>query len=332
MKKNKNVTIGQIIRRIRSNEISNVYSLFGGDPFLEDFFISEIVQVFKGISFKKIHFSLDQDSIDTLYMELSSISLFEDRKIIVVRELKKLRSVNDRKEIFSYLKNPNKNIILILINENFDLKNTFLTKIKDSTQFLDFRPPFENEMKKWIIYILKVRKINIDEALIDNYIQLYGDSIAHVINEVEKKFLQFGSVEKINKIKLDENNLDRTFHVWNLQDSLGSKRLDLALNILESLINNGNKITILIMSLFSMYQQLLWYKMGRRSSSSIGYTGINKIITNKIKQYNNLYTEIELKEVLQELRSLDVLSKSSSINMSILFQLMIVKICKGYYV
>ena len=117
-----------------------------------------------------------------------------------------------------------------------------------------------------------------------------------------------------------------------MQDSLGSKRLDLALNILESLINNGNKITILIMSLFSMYQQLLWYKMCRRSSSSIGYTGINKIITNKIKQYNNLYTEIELKEVLQELRSLDVLSKSSSINMSILFQLMIVKICKGYYV
>ena len=39
--KNK-ASIGQIIRRIRAQEFSPVYALYGGDSFLEDYFIQEL--------------------------------------------------------------------------------------------------------------------------------------------------------------------------------------------------------------------------------------------------------------------------------------------------
>ena len=42
MPKNKKITTGQVIRRIRAGEIAPVYTLCGGDPFLEDYFISEL--------------------------------------------------------------------------------------------------------------------------------------------------------------------------------------------------------------------------------------------------------------------------------------------------
>ncbi|SVD12508.1 uncharacterized protein METZ01_LOCUS365362, partial [marine metagenome] len=35
----KNVSIGQIIRRLRAREIAPVYALYGGDSFLEDYFM-----------------------------------------------------------------------------------------------------------------------------------------------------------------------------------------------------------------------------------------------------------------------------------------------------
>ena len=85
----KQPSIGQIIRRIRSNEISLKYSLFGGESFLEDYFIFELSKKFLSQNQKIIYFSMDQDSDEKLFRELSAISLFEDKRVIVVREIKK---------------------------------------------------------------------------------------------------------------------------------------------------------------------------------------------------------------------------------------------------
>ena len=73
MPKNKNITTGQAIRRIRAGEIAPVYTLCGGDPFLEDYFISELKTSFLREAGSKLHFSLDQDSPDLLFGEISSI-------------------------------------------------------------------------------------------------------------------------------------------------------------------------------------------------------------------------------------------------------------------
>ena len=105
---------------------------------------------------------------------------FKEKKIIIVREIKKLKSEKARNELYHYIKNPNYNIVLILISDMYDMKNTFLKKISTLSQLMDFRPPFENEMKQWISYVLQYKKIKVKAAILEEYIQLYGDSIAHV--------------------------------------------------------------------------------------------------------------------------------------------------------
>ena len=57
-----NASVGQIIRRIRAQEIAPVYALYGGDSFLEDYFIQELSKSLLENNGTKIHFSLDQDS------------------------------------------------------------------------------------------------------------------------------------------------------------------------------------------------------------------------------------------------------------------------------
>ena len=68
------------------------------------------------------------------------------------------------------------------------------------------------------------------------------------------------------------------------------------------------------------------------NNEPIGYTGINKIITSRLDQYEQLYTHSEVEDVLQELRKLDVLSKSTSLKDVSLLDPLIIKICKGEYV
>ena len=93
---------------------------------MEDYFISELRTSFIREAGSKLHFSLDQDSPDLLLGELSSISLFEEKRIIIVREIKKLKSEVLRKELLQYLKSPNINTVLVLISEEYDMKNSFL--------------------------------------------------------------------------------------------------------------------------------------------------------------------------------------------------------------
>ena len=44
---------------------------------------------------------------------------FSERQLLVVRQIKKL-SQNGRKELAEYLKNPNRDICLVLISEEYD--------------------------------------------------------------------------------------------------------------------------------------------------------------------------------------------------------------------
>ena len=202
MGRNKNASVGQIIRRIHSREIAPVYALYGGDPFLEDYFISELSQIFLENNGEKTYFSLDQDSEEKFFGELSSISMFEEKRIIIVREIKKLKSKWGRQELIQYIQFPNPTIVLLIISDEYDLRKSFLNKIADHSELLDLRTPFKQEMQKWVHYIVNSRKIRINEKAIMHYIRIYGDSTAHVINEIEKTFLMLGD-EEINEENME---------------------------------------------------------------------------------------------------------------------------------
>ena len=137
MAKKKNVSVGQIIRRIRSREIAPVYALYGGESFLEDYFLAELSKNFLDGNGQRIHFSLDQDSEEQLFRELSAISMFEEKRIIIIREIKKLRSKQGRQELIQYIQSPNPLIILVIISSEFDLRNSFLENIAKNSELLD---------------------------------------------------------------------------------------------------------------------------------------------------------------------------------------------------
>ena len=142
-------SIGQLIKRIHSNEIAPAYSLFGNESFLQDFFIHELATYFLGDSGTKKHISLDDDQQDQVLADLSAFSLFSERELLVVRQIRKL-SVTARKELVDYLKNPNGDTCLVLIAEDYDDRNSLQKLLKTHTLFVDVRVPFPSKMKNWI--------------------------------------------------------------------------------------------------------------------------------------------------------------------------------------
>ena len=75
---------------------------------------------------------------------------------------------------------------LLVISDEYDLRNSFLDNITKHSVLLDLRTPFKEKMQEWVRYVVKSRNIEITDEALAHYIRIYGDSTAHVINEIEK--------------------------------------------------------------------------------------------------------------------------------------------------
>ena len=313
------ISLKHTINRINSNEIDPVYSLFGNEAFLQHFFIDYISSKFLTENQSIAYMNLDDDKESLLLSELSSYSLFADKRIIVVRRIRKL-SKNGKKELFDYIKFPNNNYCLILISETYDFKSALQKDLEKNTISIDVRVPFENKIKEWVIYYIKTKKYNINQEMVNDLVDKYGDSISHVINEIENLHL-FG-VEKSGYFQ-DSN---KTYFLWQLQDAIGKKEAHKSLNIAKSLLNNGISLVQIISNLSNLFSQLL-YK--GNNHEKFKYTGLNKIITKNLNYYGKRYSFSEIKNAILVLRNYDVIYKSSSTKDAILLDMIIVKICKG---
>ena len=312
------ISLKHTINRINSNEIGPIYSLFGSEAFLQKFFIDHISAKFLDKNQSIIYINLDDDKESLLLSELSSYSLFNEKKILIVRRIKKL-SKNGKNELFDYIKSPNTNYCLILISETYDFKNSFQKELEKVSTIIDVRVPFENKIKEWIIYYIKTKKYNFDSIIINDLIDKYGDSISHVINEIENLHL-FGTDDRYYQ------KSDKTYFLWQLQDSIGNRDVSKSLVIANSLLNNGISLIQIITNLSNLFFQLL-YKQKKRES--FPYTGLNKIITKNLNYYNKKYSFSEIKSAIIVLRNYDIIYKSSSVKDLILLNIIIAKICQG---
>ena len=313
------VNFKHIINRIDSNELDSTYSLFGNEAFLQNFFIDSITSKFINNNGSVIYINLDDDKESTLLSELSSYSLFNEKKLIIVRRIKKL-SKNGKKELSDYIESPNKDYCLILISETHDFKNAFQKQLEKTSTSIDIRVPFDNKIKEWAIYYVKTKKYNINAEIINDLVDKYGDSISHVVNEIENLHL-FGS----DSPEYYRQN-EKIYPLWKLQDVVGKKDISNSLNIGKSLLTNGISLVQIITGLSNLFFELL-YKNNK--SNKFRYTGLNKIITRNLSYYNKQYSLKEIEEAILVLRNYDIMFKSSSIKDSTILNIIIAKICTG---
>ena len=312
------VNFKHIMNRINSNEIDSTYSLFGNEAFLQKFFIDSVSLKFLNKEESVTYINLDDDKESLLLSELSSYSLFNQKKLIIVRRIKKI-SNNGRKELADYIKSPNTDYCLILISENHDFRNSLQKELEKISTSIDVRVPFDNKIREWVTYYIKNKKYDINSETISDLVDKYGDSISHVINEIENLHL-FGLNDSEYYKKLE-----KTYSLWQLQDAVGKKDISNSLTIGNSLLINGISLVQIVTNLSNVFFQLLYAD----NSNKFRYTGLNKIIMNNLKLYNKKYTLQEIENAIIVLRNYDIIFKSSSIKDSTILNIVVTKICSG---
>ena len=317
-------SVGKAIREVKK-KVDNVYFLSGDDYFLQNFFIKSLKKICND-DYELSYLNFEEESDRNIFFqEISSISLFSNKNILVIRNMAKISKIN-KDEILKYLINPNDDNIIIFVSDDFYSKNNFFKSVSSKSKMIDTRTPFPNKIKEWVRYYLNTNKISIDQSILDDIISSNNDEITTILNEIEKLYL----VNECSQISYDENQHisinQRNIRPWHLIDSIGKKNNTLSIKNFEYLQYGGYQTVPLIIIFYNFFNNMLMYKNNNHNIYSI-----NKIISNNMTQYSNKYTDNEIINILVDLKNIDILIKSSTLNHNNLISNFIIKICQGYY-
>jgi len=319
-------SVGKAIREINKNGIKPAYFLRGDDFYLQKFFTSYLNKKFdNSVKVKYIDLS-DSNDVDLFLNDLNSMSLFTCKNIFSIRNFSRLSSDN-KKYLIKYFDKPNDDMLLLFVLDDYALKNKFSKDVHENCVQVDTNTPFfASKIKDWTKYYMQLNNIKLDYHVIDDLVSSYGDNIANVVNEVEKLFL----ITNKRDIKLDDYSStykNRNLKNWHLMNALGNKDLDQSIYIFDTLIINGISLVPIVSNLYAFYFALLnsFYKQ------KVNDYRLNKTIQTKIPSFQNRYNIIEISNIIIELRNIDVLIKSTSLDSKLLFHPFIIKTCKGYY-
>jgi len=313
------ISLGQAIKKIRQKDFSNSYFLYGNDIFMQDFFIKQFQSI--NSNFESYLYYIGYDQPETIFNELSNISLFGSNKIIIIKNINRF-TPKAKKELIEHLAKSDINHHIILVKNNYDSRNKFVDSIIKNTTAIDVRTPFENQMAEWIKYFSKLEKIDIDMMEIKNYIDSYGSNIANVMNYIRIDFLSKS---------YSKTSSNRTYNLWNFQDSIAKKQISKSLDIYESITTNGNSLNLILIYLFNLYYSIYMHSYYNNDSSLNYNFTINKIIQSRIGMYSKKYSQNEIESIISEINTIDFLSKNQSINISNRILCLISNICTGYY-
>lgn len=116
--------------------------------------IEEIKKSFNYEDFDESSYDLEDDGIYSLIDEISTISLFDNRKFIVIKKAEKIAGVSDGafNELLKYMNDTNsENVLIFTFYSTFDYNNSNYQKLRKYTSNIDIKlknMPFDEYIDK----------------------------------------------------------------------------------------------------------------------------------------------------------------------------------------
>ena len=120
----------QAINNIDNGIIDPIYTLKGNDYYLQNLFLKKLSSTyFKNRIINRMLLLPDDMTGKEIVDSITNIDLFSSKKIFVLREPQKLKGKHSA-ELLNVFKNPNEEQIIVVINDDWLSKSTFLKKLR----------------------------------------------------------------------------------------------------------------------------------------------------------------------------------------------------------
>lgn len=339
------MTIENLEKDLKSNNLKSLYLLYGEELFLIEANLKKIKNLFgelvKGINY----INIDETNINGLIQDIETPAFGYEKKLIIAKNTGLFKKEGKKKNIEisklkdnieSYIKENintiNKTIVLVFIEEEADSKQNLVATIEKlgGVCKFDFQKPIQIE--KRIKAICNGYKIQIDDNTLRYFVENCGTNMQDLINEIRKLIEYVGENGKIQKEDIDILSIKKLESViFELTDNLGKRQIANALQVLTNLIYAKEPLQKILITLYNHFKKLYLVKLALKNNKDIANSlnlKPNQIfLVNKYKAQASYFKEKELRDILQNLIDLDYNYKSGLIDLQVGLEAILCRYC-----
>tara|TARA_X000001036_G_scaffold294508_1_gene273679 strand:+ start:1645 stop:2631 length:987 start_codon:yes stop_codon:yes gene_type:complete len=312
---------GEVLRSVKNGNIDSIYFFLGDDYYLQNLLIREISKmIFNKIDENKTFLSPDDMKSEEIIDRITQSDLFSTKKFLILRNPGNLKN-KARSDFISYCKNPTLSNYLIIIEDDFSDRKSITKELKKINNTVSVQTPFPNEIRKWTKFMLSEKNISYKDNVLDTIIEVAGDSLFHIENEIEKISLNINDGEEITKESIDQlSGWKMQYKRWQFFQILGKRDLDKSLVLGLSLLNQGNTMISLMYPLTAFFQELFYIKNNSGTfANKNSYIPLPPSVIKELPQIANRFNKEEIEYALAILGKIDQRLKTTSLSDEALF-------------
>ena len=305
-----------------------IYLILGTEQFLIE---QEIKTIIKKNKIEKLNISkynLEENNINELIEEANTISLFQERKLIIVENINVFLSKQNEKTVKvleDFIENISEDTVLVIQTEKLDERKKLTKYLRKTAEVKECNKNknISNTVKKMF------DDYKIEYKNIDLLIKLVGNDLSILYQEAEKlktyKQDKIITEQDIIDLASPNNNTD----IFELINYIVKKDKENALEIYSSLLKQNEEPIKIIVTLANQFRLIFQakelYKKGNREDTISEILGIHpyriKLALEKSKNFSNKI----LLEYLLKLAELDKNIKLGKINKNLAIELFILE-------
>ncbi len=320
-----NTSHEDLLREIRGGKVAPVYFLMGD----EEYFIDLLTGVMEKEllpeeqkAFNQLVFYGKDSTLKMIVEAAMRHPMMSDRQVIIVREAQDLsyKEVDDpHHPLRSYLQHPNPATVLVFAYKHGhpDKRSSFYKllqasphcRLYESTRIRDYQMP------QWITEHLEKRGIGIDMKAATLLTEYAGDSIAHVMNELEKLLLTLPEGEKnITAAHIEKySGYSKDFNIFELQNALIAGDVVKAQRIARFFCNDPkhHPLQMTVAFLYGFFLKVMLYHVHRQlpRKELASRLGVREYFLRDYAQAAKRYSFSKLRGIIAALRKTDARSK-----------------------
>ena len=328
-------------KQISSNELKNIYFLYGDEPFLIETKVKAIKKKLIDPSFADFNFALyngkDNDVTDVL-TNAAAFPVMADRKLIILKNTGFLSNQKSRefKELREFITDIPDYLCLLIVEDGFDKKKeTSIRFIEEHGGIVryDFMP--QPQVEKWLEKLFEKNEKIIYPKELTAMVKRCGGSLMNIYQEFLKLMSYMGDRTKVTAEDI-ENVVLKSLDVaiFDLVDHIIENRPAKAMEAYKELLEHKNEPISIISAISSKLSDLLAAKI--LSSEGVPVSEMGKYLeclpqdwlikktVNQSKKFGEKY----LRRMVKKCLDYDIKVKTGLMDKEIALQLLIADLVK----
>ena len=337
------ITESDIKNQIKSGEFSNLYIVYGNEPYLKQHYCNKMTQKAINRDFAEFNYHIfDSNETDLKIVSeyVESLPMMDERKCVVVKDLN-LGSLNqDQLKIFEEIvSDVPQSTMLIFWMQNVEVDDRKNDKWKNIIKIIDkygnvlvLNKKTLSDIKKLLIKGAKKRNKDLSAQMAEYLVSVVGDDLNMLLNELEKLcfYCDGTTIEKKDIDLIATKSVEAS--VFDLANLIIKGDRNNAFKTLSYLIANKTEPININASLISayvdMYRAKVYVTSGFSAQEAAKYYNYRNKEFRLTKASSNA-SKMDLQQLrtcLDILGETDILLKSTSTDKLILLEQMIVKL------